>query len=115
LTISSLPMPMRSPGSTTESLNATVKRALREAVERRCEDPKFRARIQRIIEQDREPLVQKAAVLLVRLVRNHPLLDGDKPPAWVALRLFVNIDGWTWKPMPSACHADELDTIMLLP
>lgn len=35
--------------------------------------------------------VDKAAVLLVRLARNHPLLDGNKRAAWVALRLFVEI------------------------
>jgi prophage maintenance system killer protein len=31
--------------------------------------------------------VDKAAVLLVRLARNHPLLYGNKRAAWVTLRL----------------------------
>lgn len=43
-----------------QSLNETVKEALREAIERRRKDPKFRARIQRIIEQDRELLERLA-------------------------------------------------------
>ena len=30
--------------------------------------------------------VDKAAVLVVRLVKNHPLLDGNKRAGWVALR-----------------------------
>ena len=43
-----------------QSLNETVKEALREAIERRRKDPKFRARIQRIIEEDRELLERLA-------------------------------------------------------
>jgi len=39
-----------------QSLNETVKSALREAVERRRHDPKFKARIQKIIDEDRELL-----------------------------------------------------------
>lgn len=38
------------------SLNETVRRSLAEAVERRRRDPKFKARIRRIIEEDRELL-----------------------------------------------------------
>lgn len=45
--------------------------------------------------------VDKSAVLLVRLARNHPLPDGNKRAAWVSLRLFVDINGWTWDPAPS--------------
>ncbi len=43
-----------------QSLNETVKRALREAVERRRKDPEFKARVRRIIEQDRELLERLA-------------------------------------------------------
>jgi hypothetical protein len=43
-----------------KSLNETVKLALSEAVERRRRDPKFKARVQRIIEQDRELLERLA-------------------------------------------------------
>jgi hypothetical protein len=42
------------------SLNETVKTALREAVERRRRDPKFKARLRRIIEEDRELLERLA-------------------------------------------------------
>jgi predicted transcriptional regulator len=42
------------------SLNETVKEALREAAERRRQDPEFKARLQRIIEQDRELLKRLA-------------------------------------------------------
>lgn len=43
-----------------QSLNETVKQALREAVERRRKDPRFRARIRRIIDEDRELLERLA-------------------------------------------------------
>jgi predicted transcriptional regulator len=43
-----------------KSLNETVKQALTEAVERRRKDPKFKARLRRIIEEDRELLERLA-------------------------------------------------------
>ena len=43
-----------------QSLNETVKTALREAVERRRADPEFKARIRRIIDEDRELLERLA-------------------------------------------------------
>jgi death-on-curing protein len=51
-------------------------------------------------------LVDKAAVLVVRLARNHPLPDGNKRAAWVSLRLFVDINGWEWTPKPSIDEAE---------
>jgi predicted transcriptional regulator len=42
------------------SLNETVKLALSEAVERRRRDPKFKARVRKIIDQDRELLERLA-------------------------------------------------------
>jgi death on curing protein len=33
--------------------------------------------------------IDKAAVLVVHLAKNHPLPDGNKRTAWVALRLFI--------------------------
>jgi len=42
------------------SLNETVKQALREAAERRRKDPEFKAKLRRIIEQDRELLKRLA-------------------------------------------------------
>ena len=50
--------------------------------------------------------VDKAAVLIVRLARNHPLPDGNKRAAWVSLRLFVDINGWAWDPQPSVDEAE---------
>lgn len=43
-----------------KSLNETVKLALTEAVERRRRDPKFKARVRSIIDQDRELLERLA-------------------------------------------------------
>jgi hypothetical protein len=42
-----------------KSLNETVKLALSEAVERRRRDPKFKARVRKIIEADRELLAAR--------------------------------------------------------
>lgn len=42
------------------SLNETVKQALKEAVERRRSDPRFKARVRRIIDEDRELLERLA-------------------------------------------------------
>jgi len=43
-----------------KSLNETVKLALSEAVERRRRDPEFKARVRKIIDQDRELLERLA-------------------------------------------------------
>lgn len=51
--------------------------------------------------------VDKAAVLIVRLVRNHPLPDGNKRAAWVALRMFVEINGWSWSQRLSVADAEQ--------
>lgn len=51
--------------------------------------------------------VDKAAVLVVRLAKNHPLLDGNKPAAWASLRVFVEINGWTFDPYPSVDEAES--------
>lgn len=50
--------------------------------------------------------VEKAAVLITRLAKNHPLPDGNKRCAWVALRLFVEINGYSWEPYPSVADAE---------
>ena len=52
--------------------------------------------------------VDKAAVLIVRLAKNHPLLDGNKRAAWVALRIFVEINGWSWAERPSVDEAEQV-------
>lgn len=51
--------------------------------------------------------IDKAAVLLVRLTKNHPLPDGNKRAAWVALRLFIEINDWTWKATPTVDDAEQ--------
>jgi death-on-curing protein len=51
--------------------------------------------------------IDKAAVLIVRLAKNHPLPDGNKRAAWVALRLFIEINGWTWDATPSVQDAEH--------
>ena len=52
--------------------------------------------------------VDKAAVLVVRLVKNHPLLDGNKRAGWVALRSFVDLNDWRWAEKPSVDKAENL-------
>ena len=52
--------------------------------------------------------VDKAAVLIVRLAKNHPLPDGNKRVAWVALRMFVEINGWSWSERPSVDEAEQV-------
>lgn len=51
--------------------------------------------------------IDKAAVLIVRLAKNHPLPDGNKRAAWVALRLFIEINDWTWNTMPTVDDAER--------
>jgi death-on-curing protein len=50
--------------------------------------------------------LDKAAVLIVRLAKNHPLPDGNKRVAWVALRLFLEFNGWRFDPMPAVDDAE---------
>ncbi|NNM97443.1 MAG: type II toxin-antitoxin system death-on-curing family toxin [Candidatus Dormibacteraeota bacterium] len=50
--------------------------------------------------------VDKAAVLLAHLAKNHPLPDGNKRAAWVALRLFLDMNGWAWDDYPSVDDAE---------
>ncbi|QYG93238.1 type II toxin-antitoxin system death-on-curing family toxin [Iamia sp. SCSIO 61187] len=38
-------------------------------------------------------LVEKAAVLAVRIARNHPLPDGNKRLAWQSLTIFLALNG----------------------
>jgi death-on-curing protein len=51
--------------------------------------------------------VDKASVLVVRLAKNHPLPDGNKRAGWIALRLFLDVNGWRWNPAPSVDEAEE--------
>jgi len=51
--------------------------------------------------------VDKAAVLVVRLAKNHPLPDGNKRAAWVAMRMFVELNDWSWQPTPTVDDAER--------
>lgn len=50
--------------------------------------------------------IDKAAVLLVRLAKNHPLPDGNKRAAWVSMRMFVEVNGWRWTTSPDIDEAE---------
>ena len=46
--------------------------------------------------EDAYPTIdEKAAVLLESIVRNHPLLDGNKRLGWLAAVIFLDINGLT--------------------
>ena len=51
--------------------------------------------------------IDKAAVLLVRLAKNHPLPDGNKRAAWVSMRMFVEVNGWEWTSDPDIDDAES--------
>lgn len=51
--------------------------------------------------------IDKAAVLLVRLAKNHPLPDGNKRTAWVTLRVFIEMNDRTWSRYPSIDEAER--------
>jgi death-on-curing protein len=46
-------------------------------------------------------------VLIVRLAKNHPLPDGNKRAAWVALRLFADMNRRRWDRVPSTDEAER--------
>ena len=56
-------------------------------------------------------LVSKAAVLCYRLVRNHPLPDGNKRAGWAALVVFVDLNHGRWDPDPP--DIDDAEQAML--
>lgn len=56
-------------------------------------------------------LIDKAAVLACRLAWNHPLLDGNKRAAWMALVMFVELNGGRFKPDPP--DVDDAESAML--
>jgi death-on-curing protein len=56
-------------------------------------------------------LYDKAAVLVCRLARNHPLPDGNKRAAWAALVMFIDLNHGTWDPDPP--DTDRAEEAML--
>jgi death-on-curing protein len=51
----------------------------------------------------------KAAVLAVHLCKNHPLPDGNKRCAYLAMLEFVQANGFEWAPSPD--DPDETDGV----
>lgn len=56
-------------------------------------------------------LFDKAAVLVCRLARNHPLPDGNKRAAWASLRMFIDLNGGRWH--PDLPVVDEAESAMV--
>ncbi len=54
--------------------------------------------------------VDKAAVLVVRIARNHPLPDGNKRLAWQALTTFCALNGYQLEVSPD----DAVDTMFAI-
>ena len=54
--------------------------------------------------------VDKAAVMVVRLAKNHPLPDGNKRAAWASLQVFVEVKEWIFDPYPSV---DDTESAVL--
>ena len=52
-------------------------------------------------------------MLCVRLVRNHPLPDGNKRVAYLSLREFVARNGYNWTP-PAADHPYGDETVKVM-
>lgn len=48
--------------------------------------------------------IDRAAVLVVRLAKNHPLPDGNKQAAWISPRIH-RLNGWAWDPYPGVDDA----------
>jgi death-on-curing protein len=53
--------------------------------------------------------ITKAAVLCARLLKNHPLPDGNKRAAWVSLQEFIERNGCAW----DAPSVDEAEAAVL--
>lgn len=63
----------------------------------------------------------KAAALMHSVLRNHPLIDGNKRLAWVAARVFLALNGFDFRPdddlatefvlAAAAGESDDLDTV----
>jgi len=56
---------------------------------------------------------QKAAILCSRIIRNHPLPDGNKRAAFLCLVEFIERNGREWLP-PESGDDEVVDTIMSL-
>ena len=62
--------------------------------------------------RERYPTVAaKAAVLCSRLVRNHPLPDGNKRIAYICMREFIARNGLEWKRPPDDEAAEMVERL----
>ena len=60
-------------------------------------------------------LVEKAAVLVLRIARNHPLPDGNKRLAWQSLTIFLALNGHRLEvPADDAVHVITWESLALL-
>jgi death-on-curing protein len=55
-------------------------------------------------------LATKAAILCARIVKNHPLPDGNKRTGFLAMLEFLGANGATWRRTP----ADPDDTVAMI-
>jgi death on curing protein len=53
-------------------------------------------------------LARKAAVLCARLVRNHPLPDGNKRVAYLSMVELIRRNGGEWRPVAPALERAEM-------
>ena len=58
-----------------------------------------------------ETLVEQAAVLLERLVHNHPLLDANKRAAFLLTARFLDANGMRWGPPDVAIDAGLVERV----
>lgn len=56
---------------------------------------------------------QKAAALIYKLSHNHPFIDGNKRIAYLALREFVERNGYEWTP-PIGDDPDGDETVKVM-
>jgi death-on-curing protein len=58
-----------------------------------------------------EGLPTRAAILCSRLVRNHPLPDGNKRTAYVTMIMFIRINEGEWHPPEEDERVDTLEQL----
>jgi death on curing protein len=58
-----------------------------------------------------EGLATKAAILCSRLVRNHPLPDGNKRAAYVSMLMFIDLNGGTWRPRSEDERVETIESL----
>lgn len=46
------------------------------------------------VEQPRQVVFEKAAILMINITKRHPFYNGNKRSAWVAMDLFLKLNGY---------------------